>query len=151
MEALNIALTQMVIWILRLGKRGSETWVVIWRFMGERWSTIWLKRWWGYGGFTARGQIYARPNLPLPSSISSGTPNGGRSNKEGLRGFDSLLDLQMNQIVGMPWRDAALDMDSLGMTLQAQMITQEIARWSCEHPDATTREVLRRTAKRLKA
>ena len=69
MEALNIILTQLVIWMMRLGKRSTETWVEFRQrsvnrlgrplgSLGERWSTVWLKRWWNYCG---RREFEPRP------------------------------------------------------------------------------------------
>ena len=63
----NRHLYRMVTWMLRSKRRPSETWLehhlrqlrtaraVVHTVMGERWSTKWLRRAWGFMGHVARG------------------------------------------------------------------------------------------------
>ena len=67
MTLLNGLQLQLVVWAMRVGKRGTETWLqfkqrafrgakqMVWKCLKRRWSTCWLERWWGFAGHRARG------------------------------------------------------------------------------------------------
>ncbi|CAE7623402.1 unnamed protein product [Symbiodinium microadriaticum] len=68
-------------WLLKLGKRHQETWldfrrrvvrssrVALVNSQVDRWSTQWLRKWWGYAGHRVRALL--RPSPPISSLVDS--------------------------------------------------------------------------------
>ncbi|CAE7669402.1 unnamed protein product [Symbiodinium sp. CCMP2592] len=130
MTALNSAQLQLMVWLLRFAKRGEETWEDFRKraFRGaraalyasglERWSTLWLRRYWGYAGHRVRTVLSAQPPIStdfehfrtLPwwqyqqSLKSKGLKHKGRH-------YARLTALEQNldAVAGSPWRQLAHD------------------------------------------
>ena len=129
LEALNQLLYQFVIWMLKHRKHGGETWVefrqrtmrqarqLVWMYLPERWSTVWVRRWWGYCGHVARGCL--RSPKPAPTILAEFRPLEWWSQEQ--RKVDGLrhngrfhaklcpLDGRMNSVCTRPWRETAMD------------------------------------------
>ena len=73
MSLLNATQLQLMVWLLRFSKKECESWVEYRQraFRGarsalcnsgvERWSTLWLRRWWSFAGHRVRGMLAPHP------------------------------------------------------------------------------------------
>ena len=80
LSALNQLMFQMVVWMLKAKKHGGETWAefrqkvvrqarqMVLRFLLDRWSLQWARRWWSYSGHVARGS--EQEPKPAPTIMS---------------------------------------------------------------------------------
>ena len=127
LESVNQHLYQFVVWMLRKRKHDRESWIeyrqrsfrqarlVVSRALPARWSTQWVRRWWGYSGHTARSS-YQCPK-PAPAILcefrtvewwdkeqrkTDGIRHNGR-----FRAKLGPLDRSMNSVCGRPWRETA--------------------------------------------
>ena len=132
MTALNATQLQLMVWLLRFAKTEHETWTQFRQraFRGarsalhsaglERWSTVWLRRYWRYAGHRVRTVLAEAPpischfehfrTLSWWTYQQSKTPAQGGIRHKG-RHFARLTTLEQNmdRVAQGPWRQAAHD------------------------------------------
>ena len=128
---LNTVQLQILVWMLRLGKRSAETWEdyrkrafrgvrsVLHAAGGERWSTIWATRYWRFAGHRVRGMLRAVPVISSHfedfRTLSWWRQEQQRPYKDRLRHRQHYpritnLEMMMNKACGgCPWRTVAHD------------------------------------------
>ena len=128
MSLLNATQLQLMVWLLRFSKKESESWTEYRQrsFRGarsalhnsgvERWSTMWLRRWWSFAGHRVRGMLAPHPVI---SSLYEDFRTGPwwqleKQRKDGLKHCQhyprlSNLETKMNMVAGAPWRTRAHD------------------------------------------
>ena len=129
MSMLNSVQLQLMVWLLRFSKRSDEDWATFRAraFRGarsalhtagvERWSTMWLRRYWAFAGHRVRGTL--RPVPPISSEFENFRTLPWWSHQKGLkhgvrhkgRHFPRLstLEQRMDVVAGAPWRVLAYD------------------------------------------
>ena len=130
MTALNSTQLQLMVWLLRFAKHQDESWEQFRQraFRGarsalhaagvERWSTLWLRRYWGYAGHRVRSILSTHPPIScdlehfrtLPRWIHQKSLKG-RGVKHKGRHYARLtvLEQNMDAVAGAPWRNLAHD------------------------------------------
>ncbi|CAE7247126.1 unnamed protein product [Symbiodinium sp. CCMP2592] len=128
MGFLNSVQMQLVVWMMRLSKGSHEDWGAyrkrVWRAARaaihrsgeERWSTIWLRRYWGFAGHRARG---LEGDSPVISALFEGFRTKKWWDKEKLdpngikhpHHFARLMQMEghLNRAAGGDWREVARD------------------------------------------
>ena len=127
---LNTVQLQILIWMLRLGKRDGETWdtfrkrafrtvrSILHSSGCDRWSTLWASRYWRFAGHRVRGLLR---EVPVASSLFEDyrtlswwrveqqrpPPHGLRHQKHFAR--YTKLETMMDTVCRGPWRDHAHD------------------------------------------
>ncbi|CAE7349607.1 RTase [Symbiodinium sp. CCMP2592] len=129
MTMANSVQLQLMVWLLKLGKRATESWVqfrqrafrsaraVLNNAGCERWSTLWLRRYWQFAGHRARA-------LALPSPVVSAhfesfrplswwqvekyKPNGVKHHGKHFARL-TLLEQSLDSAAGGSWRGIAMD------------------------------------------
>ena len=153
---LNATQLQLVIWMLRLAKRPTEQWLhfkqrayrgarqVLRRFVGTRWSTCWLTRFWTYAGHRARGMD---KEVPGAASVLCGYRDlewwlGQKGCRDRVfhprQHYPKLnnCDRDMNMAVGgLPWRVVARDRDAWKSALPKWVAAKDLP-WSRGRQDA---------------
>ena len=126
MTALNSTQLQLMVWLLRFAKAPAETWEGFRQraFRGaraalhsaglERWSTIWLRRWWSYAGHRVRKVLSPHPPIScdfehfrtLPWWEHQKSLPRHRSIRHKGRHYARLtaLEQDMDRVAGSPWR-----------------------------------------------
>ena len=124
MTMLNSAQLQLMVWLLRFAKRQGEGWDEFRQraFRGaraalhsagvERWSTLWLRRYWAYAGHRVRCTMHDVPPVSTEFENFRTLPwwNHQKSLKHGLkhqgRHYARLTTLEQNMdaVAGHPWR-----------------------------------------------
>ena len=73
MSMMNSTQIQLMVWMLRFAKKSDESWEgyrqrslrgarsALHSAGLERWSTMWLRRWWSYAGHRVRGMLADSP------------------------------------------------------------------------------------------
>ena len=132
MTALNSTQLQLMVWLLRFAKTEGETWAQFRQraFRGaraalhsaglERWSTVWLRRYWRYAGHRVRTVLSEAPPISCHFEHfrtrawwvheQSKTPAQGGVRHKG-RHFARLTTLEqhMDTVATGPWRQKAHD------------------------------------------
>ena len=132
MTALNATQLQLMVWLLRFAKTEHESWTQFRQraFRGarsalhaaglERWSTVWLRRYWRYAGHRVRTVMSDAPPISCHfehfrtrawwTHQQSKTPAQGGIRHKG-RHFARLtaLEQNMDRVVRGPWRQCAHD------------------------------------------
>ena len=127
---MNSVQTQLVVWMMRLRRGAAEDWgsfrLRVWRAARaalhragqERWSTVWLRKFWRYSGHRARG---LDREFPVLSSILDSFRDKQWWDTEKLkppgqgvrhvRHFARLMQMEgkLNLVAGGPWRMLARD------------------------------------------
>eukprot|EP00439_Symbiodinium_sp_Y106_P024669 s5535_g3.t1 len=129
MSMMNSVQLRLLVWLMRLGRRSGETWMefrqrafrsacaVLNNAKCERWSTLWLRRYWQFAGHRARAI-----NLPAPcvSAYFEGfrtlswwrveklRPGGIRHNGQHYARL-TLLEQNLDGAAGGDWRAIAGD------------------------------------------
>ena len=134
MSLLNSTQLQLMTWLLKFAKRADETWDTFRQrsFRGaraalhsaglERWSTLWLRRYWRFAGHRVRGML---SQVPVISSVYEDFRTHSwwvreqelnrhrpkRDQRRHCRHYPrlSLLEQSMDAVAGHPWRLAAHD------------------------------------------
>lgn len=126
---LNTVQLQVLVWMLRLGKRSEESWEgyrkrafrdvrYILHAAGEqRWSTMWASRFWRFAGHRARGMLR---EVPVVSSVFEDYRTLSWWRREQLRPPEqggvrhkkhypriTALETMMDDVCGGPWRERA--------------------------------------------
>eukprot|EP00439_Symbiodinium_sp_Y106_P015486 s535_g2.t1 len=130
MTALNSTQLQLMVWLLRFAKHQDESWEHFRQraFRGarsalhaagvERWSTLWLRRYWGYAGHRVRSILSAHPPISCDLEHFRTLPwwtyqksLKGRGVKHKGRHYARLtvLEQNMDEVAGAPWRNLAHD------------------------------------------
>ena len=149
LEAINNLLYQCTIWMLQAEKGNEETWAtyrqrtVRWarqtvqQHLGERWSTQWLDRYWGYMGHVARA---INDDYPPAASIicyhrtlewwehQQRLPEGLRHTGHFYPKLSN-IDRRMNKASKGPWRDGAKDKGFWKISCQEWIVHQDI-KWA---------------------
>ncbi|CAE7263415.1 unnamed protein product [Symbiodinium sp. CCMP2456] len=124
MSLLNSVQLQLMIWLLRLAKRVDESWAEFRQraFRGaraalhssgvERWSTTWLRRYWGFAGHRARGSLHQHP--PISTELENYRTRPWwlheQSKKDGATHVQRYPRLNnLDAVAGTPWRNLAYD------------------------------------------
>ena len=124
MTMLNSVQLQLMVWLLRFAKRRDEDWETFRAraFRGarsalhtagvERWSTLWLRRYWSFAGHRVRSTL--RPVPPISSDFENFRTlpwwSQQKSLKHGVRHRGrhfprlSMLEQKMDRVAGSPWR-----------------------------------------------
>ena len=146
LQALNLLLFQMVLWMLGLRKRANEQWVdfrrrgmrmarqLVCRSLPDRWSTQWLSRWWGFQGHVARGLDRDAPLSSsllchfrtlewwtLQQSLTTGMRHSGRFHAKLHQ-----MDRRMNAAAAQPWRVLARDREGWGARAHTWIQSQDL-------------------------
>ena len=127
---MNAVQLQLIVWMMRLRRGPSEDWggfrlrawraarAALHRAGEERWSTTWLKKFWGYSGHRARGLDRAHP--PLSSILDSfrdrqwwvheQTKPKGQGLRH-VRHYAKLMQMErkLDSVAGGAWRTLARD------------------------------------------
>ena len=128
MSMMNATQLQLMVWLLRFAKKDSESWTEYRQraFRGarsalhsagvERWSTLWLRRWWSFAGHRTRGMLAPHPVI---SSLHEDFRTGPwwqheKQRKQGLKHCQhyprlSNIEKNMNAVTQGPWREKAHD------------------------------------------
>ena len=129
MTMLNSVQLQLMVWLLRFAKRSDEPWECFRQraFRGaraalhsagvERWSTLWLRRYWAFAGHRVRATLRQAPPISSAFETFRTLPwwQHQRSLRHGLRHkghhYPRLTNLEQNMdaIAGSPWRNLAHD------------------------------------------
>ena len=129
MSMINSVQLQLIVWLLRFARRPNEDWEGFRQraFRGarsalhsagvERWSTMWLRRYWSFAGHRVRATLHEVPPVSsefenfrtLPwwlhqQSIKHGVKHQGRHYAR-----LTLLEQKMDAVAGHPWRNLAHD------------------------------------------
>ena len=129
MTMLNSVQLQLMVWLLRFSKRPDEGWEEFRQraFRGarsalrsagvERWSTLWLRRYWAYAGHRVRCTMHGVP--PVSTEFENFRTltwwNHQKSMRHGIkhqgRHYARLTTLEQNMdaVAGHPWRLLAYD------------------------------------------
>ena len=124
MTMLNSVQLQLMVWLLRFAKRRDEDWETFRAraFRGarsalhaagvERWSTLWLRRYWAFAGHRVRSTLRQVP--PISSDFENFRTLPWWSHQKSLKqGFRhrgrhfprlSTLEQKMDRVAGSPWR-----------------------------------------------
>ena len=150
LQAVNQLLYQCVIWLLGLKKGSFEDWSdfrkgsmrqarqVVCLHLHERWSTIWLSRFWSYMGHVARGLHADSP--PCSSLLNNFRNNvwwteqqqlstGARHNRRffpKLAQLVSQLDRAVDYTAGGEWRQQAQDREAWRGIAQQWILQNDI-------------------------
>ncbi|CAE7577241.1 unnamed protein product [Symbiodinium sp. CCMP2592] len=131
MTALNTTQLQLMVWLLRFAKAATESWEDFRKraFRGaraalhsaglERWSTLWLRRYWRYAGHRVRTVLSEHPPIScdfehfrtLPWWNRQKALPQGQGVKHKGHHFARLTQLEQNmdRVAGHPWRVMAHD------------------------------------------
>ena len=149
LQTVNVLQSQLVIWMMRLGKRGEEDWIefrmrsfraarwAIQRHLGLRWSTLWLQRSWDYAGHRARSYLW---QPPTPSGLldSFRTLEWWRNEQEHKLGkrhpgrfYPKLMgeERALERAAGGQWRDLAMDRNAW-RAKRGEWVEQQDLPWS---------------------
>ena len=146
--AINQLLYQMVWWMLKLRKGTREAWKdfrcrgirqarqLTFLCLHERWSSVWLSRWWGYQGHAVRSFWHTMGSVsgavvhfrPVEwwreqQQLSTGLRHKGRYHPK-----LHPLDVQMSRTANGDWRVIAQNRD-LWKQRAAVWITQQDVPW----------------------
>ena len=124
---------QLVAWCMKSAKGGSESWPefkartfrgarqVIANYLKQRWSSLWLSRWWGFAGHRARGCLHTHPNASTivdsyrnrewwlsQQRLKNGIRHKGFRGEKGVF-YAKLMNFErdMDAVAKGPWRVAA--------------------------------------------
>ena len=132
MTALNSTQLQLMVWLLKFAKTEGETWTQFRQraFRGaraalhaaglERWSTVWLRRYWRYAGHRVRTVLSDAPPICCHfehfrtrawwvHEQSKSPAQGGIRHKGRHYARLTTLEQQMDAVAGGPWRGRAHD------------------------------------------
>ena len=129
LQTVNVLQSQIVIWSMRLSKRGDEEWLdfrlrsfraarwAIQRHLGTRWSTQWLQRSWDYAGHRARSGLWMPPTpsglLDSYRTLSWWQREQGlkQGKRHPARFYPTLMkeERDLDKAAGGHWRDVAMD------------------------------------------
>ena len=129
MGLLNSVQATLLGWMCRFYKGSTEHWdvfrkrvvrtarLLLVKHGFQRWSTLWLQRWWDYAGHSARGSEVQTPVLSSllinfrdltwwreQQSLRQGIKHAGRHYAR-----LTIMEEQMNQVCKGPWRNTARD------------------------------------------
>ena len=129
LSAANAHLMLMISWMMGTKRRPNEEWLAFHlrslrtarsmahRYMKERWSTTWLRRFWGYAGHRSRAA--GLPFPPASSIVDSYRTkmwwNAQQEDPQGIRHpgrfYPKFHNMEgvMDEVCSMPWRQAAED------------------------------------------
>ncbi|CAE7497830.1 unnamed protein product [Symbiodinium sp. CCMP2456] len=130
MTALNATQLQLMVWLLRFSKASTESWGEFRQraFRGarsalhsaglERWSTLWLRRYWRYAGHRVRSVLSPFPPISCDFEFFRTLPwwthqqtlkQGGLRHKGHHYARLTLLEQHLDSVAGAPWRNLAHD------------------------------------------
>ncbi|CAE7233474.1 unnamed protein product [Symbiodinium sp. CCMP2592] len=131
MTALNATQLQLMVWLLRFAKTSTETWEDFRKraFRGarsalhsagvERWSTLWLRRYWRYAGHRVRASLSPVPPISTEveffRTLSWWRWQQKRKKQHAVlhKGHHyarlTVLEQSLDSVAGSPWRDLAYD------------------------------------------
>ena len=124
MTMMNSVQLQLMTWLLRFAKRADEGWEEFRQraFRGarsalhsagvERWSTLWLRRYWAYAGHRVRCTMRDVPPISTELENFRTLPwwNHQKSIKHGVKHQGrhyarlTILEQNMDAVAGHPWR-----------------------------------------------
>ncbi|CAE7650830.1 unnamed protein product, partial [Symbiodinium necroappetens] len=127
MTMLNSAQLQLMVWLLRFAKKPDEGWEQFRQraFRGaraalhsagvERWSTMWLKRYWAFAGHRVRTTLHEVPPISsefenfrtLPWWTHQKTLKHGVKHQGRHYARLTILEQRMDAVAGYPWRALA--------------------------------------------
>ena len=148
MGFLNSVQVNLIVWMMRLSKGVTEDWgayrMRIWRAARaalhragvDRWSTVWLQRYWAYSGHRARGihQQYPTISAKLDAFRDKAWWEEERRKRGGLthvRHYPRLMQMEsrMDRVCGGQWRAVAFDRD-LWRATENKWIQKEDLPWA---------------------
>ena len=147
---INSLQLQLTVWIMRLCKRATESWIefrerayrgarsIVHRYSHKRWSTLWLERWWAYAGHRTRAHLHTTQTAATVIDAFRTRVwwiQQQRQPKTGMRHpghiFPKLMNLErdMDEVTSGPWRERAYDRDGW-RALTAEWVKRKDPPWA---------------------